>query len=198
MDGQERPSTSMRLTAPRVTGNLFCLQALVESGTPNLYMMVFSYGIFLFAFWLLLSGHFEPLLLGLGVASVALTIFLMKRMNVIDHESYPLHISSRLPAFLVFIVREIVSANIDVIKLIMTPSNKSISPQLVEILLPQKTDLGRAIYANAITLTPGTVSVELTEEKVTVHALTKEAADDLSAGNMAKAIPDQVFDKQSC
>lgn len=153
-------------------------------------MKVFSYGVLLFIFWLLLSGHFEPLLLGLGVVSVALTVFLVKRMNVIDHESYPLHLSSRFPAFFVYILREIISANIDVTKRIMNLGGKAISPQLVEIPVPQKTDLGRVIYANAITLTPGTVSIELADDKVLVHALTKEAADDLSAGGMAKAIPD--------
>lgn len=159
-------------------------------------MMALSYGALLFVFWLLLSGHFEPLLLGLGLASVVMTIYLMKRMKLIDHETYPLHLSSRLATFLVYIFREIVKANIDVIKRIMTPGGKSISPQLVEIPLPQKTDLGRAIYANAITLTPGTVSVELTKDKIIVHALTKQAANDLSTGTMAKAIPDQVIDKQ--
>lgn len=159
-------------------------------------MMAFRYGVILFVFWLLLSGHFEPLLLGLGLGSVMLTVFLMKRMKVIDHESYPLHLSSQLPAFIVYIIREIVNANIDVIKRIMTSGGKSISPQLIEVPLPQKTSLGRAIYANAITLTPGTVSVELIKDKVIVHALTKEAADELSTGNMAKAIPDQVVDQQ--
>lgn len=158
-------------------------------------MKAFSYGVFLFVFWLLLSGHFEPLLLGLGLTSVVLTIFLAKRMDVIDHESYPLHLSSQLPAFLGYIFREIVNANIDVVKRIMKSSGSSISPQLVEIPVPQKTDMGRVIYANAITLTPGTVSVELTKDKVTVHALTKEAADDLSGGSMAAAIPDQAVDK---
>lgn len=158
-------------------------------------MMAFRYGVFLFVFWFLLSGHIEPLLLGLGLASVVLTIFLMKRMNVIDHESYPIHLSSRLPAFLVYISREIVKANVDVIKRIVSYRGKFISPQLVEIPLSQKTDLGRAIYANSITLTPGTVSVELTENKVIVHALTREAADDLSTGDMAKAIPDQVIEQ---
>ena len=158
-------------------------------------MKAFSYGVFLFVFWLLLSGHFEPLLLGLGLTSVVLTIFLAKRMNVIDHESYPVHLSSQFPAFFVYISREIVSANIDVAKRIMKFRCKSISPQLIEIPVPQKTDMGRVIYANAITLTPGTVSVELTKDKIIVHALTREAADDLSAGSMAKAIPDQVIEQ---
>lgn len=155
-------------------------------------MKTFSYGVFLFIFWLLLSGHLSPLLLGLGLSSVALTIVLAKRMNVIDHESYPLHLSSQLPRFFVYILKEIVIANIDVIKRIMRSGDTSISPQLIDVPVPQKTDLGRAIYANAITLTPGTVTVEITQNKLTVHALTKEAADEFATGNMAKAIPDQA------
>ena len=160
-------------------------------------IIAFKYGLLLLMFWLFLSGHFEPLLLGLGLASVGLTIFLMRRMNMIDHEIYPFHLFSRLPAFLVYILREIVIANIDVIKRIMTTSGKAISPQLVEIPLPQKTDLGRTIYANAITLTPGTVSVDIKENMIIVHALTKEAADELASGSMAKAIPDQVISKST-
>jgi len=158
-------------------------------------MKTFSYGVVLFVFWLLLSGHFEPLLLGLGVASVVLTVFLAKRMNVIDHESYPLHLSLRFPAYLICLFREIVTANINVIKRILTFKGRSISPQWLELPLPIKTDLGRVIYANSITLNPGTVSVELGQDKITVHALTKEAAEDLTSGIMAKRVQDQVSDK---
>ena len=158
-------------------------------------MKNFSYALLLFVFWLLLSGHFEPLLLGLGVASVVLTIFLVERMNVIDDESYPIHLSSQLPAFFIYLFREIIITNIDVAKRILSSNSNSISPQLIEIPITQKTNLGCVIYANSITLTPGTVSVEMTEDKITVHALTKQAADDLSTGTMAKAIPDQAANK---
>ena len=63
--------------------------------------MAFKYGVLLFIFWLLLSGHTEPLVLGLGLASVALTLCLVKRMNVIEHESDPLHLGKRFPGFFV-------------------------------------------------------------------------------------------------
>lgn len=155
-------------------------------------MKSFSYGVLLFVFWLLLSGYFEPLLLGLGLASVVLTVFLTKRMNIIDRESYPLHLSSQFPVFLVYILREIIIANIDVIKRIMSSNSNSINPQVIEITVPQKTDLGRVIFANSITLTPGTVSMELTQDKVTIHALTENSANALHSGEMAKAIPDQA------
>ncbi|MES9993002.1 MAG: Na+/H+ antiporter subunit E [Candidatus Thiodiazotropha sp.] len=157
-------------------------------------MMVISYTSFLFAVWLLLSGHLEPLMLGLGLVSVLLTVFLVKRMTLIDHESYPLHLSSKIPGFLVFIMQEIVKANIDVIKRILTFKRSSISPQLFAVPASLKSDLGQVIYANSITLTPGTVSVELEQDKILVHALTKEAADELASGEMAKSIPDEVVD----
>lgn len=134
-------------------------------------------------------------MLGLGLLSVALTVFLAKRMNLIDDESFPLHLFSQFPAFFIYILKEIVKANIEVVKRIIKSNGKSISPQLIEIPLPQQSDLGRVIYANSITLTPGTVSVALSKTKLTVHALTKEIAQELSEGSMAKKIPDSVFKK---
>lgn len=153
-------------------------------------MKMFGFAILLCVFWISLSGYFTPLMLGLGLASVALTIFLAHRMNLIDDESFPSHLFSRLPAFFIYILNEIVKANIDVVKRVVTPS--SISPQLIDIPMPQKSDLGRVIYANSITLTPGTVSVALSDDSLTIHALTKEAADDLAEGSMSKRIPDSV------
>ena len=158
-------------------------------------MKTFGFSTVLCIFWISLSGYFEPLLLGLGLASVALTVFLAKRMNLIDDESYPFHLFSQLPAFFVYIFNEIVKANIDVVKRILTSKGQSISPQLIEIPVPQESDLGRVIYANSITLTPGTVCVALSKDTLTIHALTKKAAQDLAEGSMAKKIPDSVMNK---
>lgn len=155
-------------------------------------MKTLGFTVLLFILWVLLSGQFSLLLLSLGLASVLLTVFLASRMNVIDHESYPIHISAKLPAFLAYIMWEIIKANIDVAKRILNTGGKTISPQLVEIPVPQKSDLGRVMYANSITLTPGTVSVQLDNDRVLVHALSKEGVEDLLSGEMAKAIPDQA------
>jgi multicomponent Na+:H+ antiporter subunit E len=156
-------------------------------------MKSFSFVMLLFMFWILLSGHLEPLLLGLGAASVALTVFLSHRMNVIDHESYPLHLSARFPGFFVYLFREIFKANIDVVTRILAPGKASISPQMIEIPQSQETDLGAVIYANSITLTPGTVTVELSKDNLTVHALSKEAASELATGTMSEEISKRVF-----
>jgi len=156
-------------------------------------MKSYSFAALLFLFWIFLSGHLTPLMLGLGVASVALTVYLSQRMNVIDHESYPLHLTSKLPGFFVYIFREIIKANIDVAIRVLGWRGASISPQLVEIPRSQKTDLGAVIYANSITLTPGTVTIKLSEDTLTVHALNKEVADELATGAMSAEITKRVF-----
>ena len=157
-------------------------------------MKYFGFVALLFLFWISLSGHFEPLLLGLGVASVALTLYLAHRMDVIDHESYPLHLSSRFPGFFVYLFREIVKANIDVVTRILSRGKKPISPQMIRIPQSQKSDLGAVIYANSITLTPGTVTIELDKDHLTVHALSKEAANELAKGVMSEEITNRVFE----
>jgi len=158
-------------------------------------MKSFSYVILLFLFWILLSGHLEPLLLGFGLASVALTFFLSRRMNVIDHESYPVHLSSKFPGFFVYLFREIVKANIDVVKRILSPRAAPISPQMIEVPQSQKTDLGAVIYANSITLTPGTVTIRLSKDNLTVHALSQESASELATGAMSEEISNRVFNQ---
>jgi multicomponent Na+:H+ antiporter subunit E len=156
-------------------------------------MKSFSFIALLFLFWFLLSGHLEPLILGFGVLSVALTFFLSHRMNVIDHESYPLHLSFKLPGFYLYIFGEIIKANIDVVARIIKWKGASISPQLVEIPQSQATDLGAVIYANSITLTPGTVTIKLSDDTLTVHALSGEASDELASGAMSKSITNRFF-----
>ena len=146
--------------------------------------------------WIGLSGHFDPLLLSLGAGSILLTVYLAHRMDVIDWESHPIHLTTRLMRFLLYLMREIIIANIDVARRIVTPG-KTISPRMIDVPLPQKTVLGRVIYANSITLTPGTVSVSVNRETISVHALTREAAEGLGRGEMAAAVPEDPIPERN-
>lgn len=157
---------------------------------------VISLTFTLFILWLLLSGNFNALLIGLGLASSLITVILAMRMEVIDHESHPLHLNRQLLRFWGFLAREVVLANLDVVRRILTPG-KSFSPQLRQLPLPQKTALGQVIYANSITLTPGTVTVQLGTDSILIHALSREAADDLETGRMAQAVPDNLEEKSA-
>ena len=150
-----------------------------------------SLALLLFALWLGLSGHMEPLLLGLGLVSTALAVYIALRMNLLDRESYPLHLKPSLLRHLVFLAREIVFANIDVARRILSPG-PPISPRLVRVPATQRSTLGKVIYANSITLTPGTVSLRLEDDSILVHALTREGAEDLATGRMARATPDDI------
>ncbi len=153
-----------------------------------------SLGVILFALWLGLSGQLNALMLSLGLVSTLMIVYLAHRMDIIDQEIYPAHMTILYLRFWLFLAREVVLANIDVIKRIFRPG-KNISPQLFELPLTHKTDLSRVIYANAITMTPGTVSANLDKKTITVHTLTIEAAQDLSSGRMARSIPEDYEDE---
>jgi len=155
---------------------------------------IISLGALLFALWLGLSGQTNALMISLGLASTIVVVAITHRMDTIDHETYPAHMNLLLLRFWLFLAREVIVANIDVVKRIFRPG-KNISPQLFELPLTLKTDVSRVIYANAITMTPGTVSMNLDKKTVTVHTLSIEAAQDLSSGRMADAVPEDYEDK---
>lgn len=146
-----------------------------------------SLSLVLAAFWLANSGHYTALLLSFGVASIALAIYVAHRMDVIDHEAQPIHITARLPAYLIWLSKEIVLSNIVVVKHIWL-GRGSISPEFATISVSQKSDMGKVIYANSITLTPGTVTVEIEDDKFLVHALLKESIEDLEDGKMDRLV----------
>lgn len=138
-------------------------------------------------FWLLNSGHNTALMLSLGAISIALVLYIAHRMDVVDHESQPLHITLKLPGYYAWLTKEIILANLLVVKHIWL-GNRTISPTLKTIKASQKTDIGKVIYANSITLTPGTVTVNLEGDQFMVHALVRESIEDLEAGEMDRRV----------
>ena len=78
-------------------------------------------------------------------------------------------------------------ANWDVVQRIWR-GQTAIDPQVVRLPVSQRTELGRVIYANSITLTPGTVSIDLDDESVLVHALSREGIEGLETGEMDRRV----------
>ncbi|HPE58977.1 MAG TPA: Na+/H+ antiporter subunit E [Thiolinea sp.] len=154
------------------------------------YLRLLSIGLFIF--WLLLSGYWDNgLLLILGVLSVLLVVYLAWRVD----RYYPLHSLGhphtllRLPFYWLWLFVEVAKSNIDVAKRIWFPRRYPISPVLEQVPMTQTTRLGRTIYANSITLTPGTISVRiLPDSKLLVHALTHQGMDALKAGDMDRRV----------
>lgn len=167
---------------------------IINNSTYFLALEVFVRYAFMilvaFGTWLLWSGHYSlehGLVLSMGILSCIFVIYLAHRLNIVDEEGHPIHLVWGLVMYIPWLLWAIVKANIDVAKRILNPS-LPINPCVVRTKGTQKTDLCRVIYANSITLTPGTVSLELDEEEIVVHALTQEAADDVMTGDMDRRV----------
>ena len=141
--------------------------------------------VFYFVIWLLLSGHYDPLLLTLGVLSCITCLYVTWKAKFIDEEGLPLHLLIRLPIYTVWLFKEIIKANIDTAKIIILNNP---NPQNFRVKSSQKTEAGKVTYANSITLTPGTVTTELDGDVLEVHALSSDMADDVKSGAMDKKV----------
>jgi multicomponent Na+:H+ antiporter subunit E len=135
--------------------------------------------------WMVLSGFFEPLLLSFGFVSVVFTVWVAHRMDVVDHEGHPIHLAGHaLLVYWPWLTWQIIKSNWDVAKIILAPTLK-ISPHTFDTQTSQKTEVGLALYANSITLTPGTVTVDMRGDGIfEVHALTEDARIGVTALDM--------------
>jgi multicomponent Na+:H+ antiporter subunit E len=147
----------------------------------------FSISTLLAIIWLANSGHYTALLLAFGAASIAFVVWLCHRMDVVDHESQPVHLTRHIPRYYCWLAIQIVISNIDVVKRVWS-GNNSISPGMRRFPVSQTSDLGRVIYANSINLTPGTIAVELGDNEVLVHGLTQANLNDLDTGEMRRRV----------
>ena len=143
--------------------------------------------LILFGIWLILSGYYTMLLIALGILSVAISITIALRMDLIDRESHPIHLFLRIPGYWLWLLVQIIKSNIDVSKTILGLGN-SPSQSVLKVQAPQSEEISQVIYANSITLTPGTVTIELDNGEITVHALTRASAADLQNGEMGRKI----------
>ncbi|MBE7460553.1 MAG: Na+/H+ antiporter subunit E [Zoogloeaceae bacterium] len=152
--------------------------------------MLHAAGVFLAlsAFWLLLSGMFTPFLLAAGAGCALAVLAFARRMDVVDHEGHPIHLGWRAAvSYWPWLLREIVKSSWDVSRRILHP-RLPISPTLVRFRPSQATPLGLVIHANSITLTPGTISVEVAPGEFLVHALTAEGAAGLAGSEMDRRV----------
>ena len=162
---------------------------VINNKIARYYIHIAELALVLVIFWLLLSGFLEPLLLSFGAVSVIIVLYVVKRMDDIDKERQKTGIGFKLISYLPWLFVEIAKSSIQVTKLIWGSSEK-ISPVLEKISAQDVSEKSRVLYANSITLTPGTLSVDLVDGEVTVHALQKSSIEELKEGAMQKKITD--------
>lgn len=137
------------------------------------------------AAWLLWSGLYSPLLLYLGAASCGVVLLLATRTGFFDVDVYAFHLGPRLPGFWVWLLKEIVKANLTVARIVLS-RRMAIQPTIVSIDASNLPLVMQATLANSITLTPGTVTIDVDRGMLEVHCLTIASADELKGGEMLR------------
>jgi len=150
-------------------------------------MHTIKWATLLSVFWLLLSGYIEPLLLSFGVVSVVLVVFVLRRMDKQDAEPQKLGSLTVMLRYFSWLLGQIAISSMHVTKLIWSPA-RELTPTLAKIPVKRVHKDSHVLYANSITLTPGTLSVDMQNDEITVHALEQSSIAELNDGRMEKKI----------
>lgn len=140
-------------------------------------------------FWFALSGRTDPYLLACGACSCFFVTALTRRAGLLDEEGHPIHLAFRAVRYVIWLLGQIGVSNWEVIRRVWSPS-MALSPVVLTVPHRMRTDLGGVLYANSITLTPGTVTISLDPDRkeVLVHCLTRDLGSDLQAGRMEREL----------
>jgi len=152
-------------------------------------MQTFRLIVTMACLWLLLSGFFKTQMLVLGVISVLLVVALASRMRVLQHLGQPIYFRFlNIMGYWGWLFWQIILSNIDVTRRVWS-RELNIKPALRRVSATPDTEMGRVVYANSITLTPGTTTINFTPEgDVLVHALHEDSLQELEDGEMSRRI----------
>ncbi len=131
--------------------------------------------VFLYVFWLLLSGFFTPFLMAAGLGCAVAVVLFARRMAVMDQEGHPIQLGWRILGYWAWLMKEIVKSSWQVTRIVLHPQ-LPISPTMISFKPSQRTAVGLVVHANSITLTPGTIAVEAEADRFLVHGLTRDSA----------------------
>jgi multicomponent Na+:H+ antiporter subunit E len=138
-------------------------------GTATRTLILFVVG---FAFWFVLSGSTAPLTLALGASSALAVAWWNRDLELVTEA---LRHSLRVLAYLPWLLKEIVVSAIGVMRIVLDP-RLPIDPALVRVVTDLRSDLARTTFANSVTLTPGTFTVDVENGVFVIHALTRSGA----------------------
>ena len=147
--------------------------------------------VMLVSAWLLWSGgyswpgaaNYNGITASLGVFSIVGVFLITRRLVRVAGAGHAVPFGIGHLLYLPWLIMEIIKSNLDVARIVLSQEMK-ISPRLIRVKASQETVLGQVVYANSITLTPGTVSLDLRDGEILVHALTNETAEGVLTGEM--------------
>ena len=162
--------------SPRATGT-----------TRDIAVRAAALSVVLAAAWLLWSGLYKPLLLGLGAFSCALVVYVSLRMRLFEYSFFTLKFGWRLLGYWAWLAKEIVKSSLQVTRAVLSPG-LDISPTVTEVDAQSRHPVDIATLGNCITLTPGTLTMRIRDGRLIVHALTREGAEDVLEGEMNRRV----------
>jgi len=159
---------------------------LVRPGGLGQYLLLAGLS---FAFYLLVSGSLAVFELATGAISAAVVATLLWRVSLTGptRPATLLARVARMGLYVPYLLWEIGKANLDIAYVVLHPS-LPIDPKMVEFDAAVWSELPVTTLANSITLTPGTLTVDVTRRHFTVHTLTGGAREDLFAGGLERAV----------
>ena len=134
--------------------------------------------------WLLWSGIYTPLLLGFGALSCFACLYVAHRIGFLD-EAFSLQVILRLPGYWGWLLLEMIRSSFDVARIILHPK-MPISPAVVTCEAGTEDPVGQAVLGNSITLSPGTVTLDVHDGQLQIHCLTEEAAESVLRGEFTR------------
>lgn len=150
--------------------------------------------ILLFLFWIILNGRFT---LDWGMLQIVVTgIVLVGAIGFFAHKILGYKFSSELRlwkkaplliSYAVLLIKEIVKSSFKMISLILNKRRKY-EPAIIKFSTPLKTKLANVILANSITLTPGTITADLTNDCFTVHCIDISFAEGIETCDFVKLL----------
>jgi multicomponent Na+:H+ antiporter subunit E len=151
---------------------------------------VFLY-LLLFLFWLILSAKLDLVIIVTGLLASLLVVFYNYDLifNPLEATRLTLRTIKRLIVLFFVLIMNIVKSNIEVAKIVLSPKMK-IDPGFVSIRQPLKKELNQAFYANAITLTPGTLSIDCSNNVIIVHGLVQSQVKSIEGSSLEKVFID--------
>lgn len=137
--------------------------------------------------WAVWSGMAMPLLIGLGVASCVLVVLLSRRMDLLAEGEFALHLGLRILPFWGWMLGQMIRSSFQVARIVLDP-RLPISPTRIELDTGDVGPVSRVILGNSITLTPGTLTIDMDGRLLHVHCLTRDNGDELLRGEMARRV----------
>ena len=168
-------------------------------GSPMVHMPCLA--LVLFAFWMVLSGRTETKFVVYGILTAVVTTWVTYPLLLVPNKDgskkyYVFGFSiPKMIMYFFWLMWQLVLANIDVL-LATTGQELNIDPKVVRFRFKADNPMASVILANSITLTPGTVTMNVTDDGVyEIHALTVGAAAGVLDGGMQKKVADLYGEK---